>query len=85
MMDTLMRDAEPQLLLHGDLHHWNILDDASRGWMAIDPKGVIGASCLDVGWFICNAMDFESGELRSEKRKILLETIRVFSDTLGES
>ena len=35
----------PQMLLHGDLHHWNILSDADRGWMAIDPKGVIGASC----------------------------------------
>lgn len=43
MMDTLMAPEEPQLLLHGELHHWNILDDETRSWMAIDPKGVIGA------------------------------------------
>ena len=28
-------------LLHGDLHHDNVLFDARRGWVAIDPKGVI--------------------------------------------
>ncbi len=29
-------------LLHGDLQHSNVLLDAERGWVAIDPKGVIG-------------------------------------------
>ena len=29
-------------LLHGDLQHSNILFDQTRGWIAIDPKGVIG-------------------------------------------
>lgn len=27
-------------LLHGDLQHYNVLFDADRGWLAIDPKGV---------------------------------------------
>ncbi len=83
MMDRLMRPDEPQILLHGDLHHWNVLLDTERGWMAIDPKGVIGASCLDVGRFIGNAMGFV--ESVTESRQILLDAIRVFSDGLGES
>lgn len=83
MMGILMEADEPQILLHGDLHHWNILSDADRGWMAIDPKGVIGASCLDVGRFINNAMGF--GETAAEKREILLEAVTVFSDVLGEN
>ena len=29
-------------LLHGDLHHENILFDERRLWTAIDPKGVVG-------------------------------------------
>jgi streptomycin 6-kinase len=29
-------------LLHGDLQHSNVLFDEGRGWLAIDPKGVIG-------------------------------------------
>ncbi len=50
---TLVRKVEtllPQLcstiqnprLLHGDLHHENILWDKNHGWLAIDPKGIIG-------------------------------------------
>ena len=81
MMSILMEPDEPQILLHGDLHHWNILSDADRGWMAIDPKGVIGASCLDVGRFINNAMGF--GETAVEKRQILFEAVQVFSGVLG--
>src|SRR5690606_32629292 len=30
-----------QLPLHGDLHHDNIMS-SDRGWLAIDPKGLIG-------------------------------------------
>lgn len=31
-----------QVLLHGDLHHFNILSSRRNSWLAIDPKGVIG-------------------------------------------
>lgn len=36
--------AEPRdvVVLHGDLHHGNVLDFGARGWLAIDPKGLIG-------------------------------------------
>ena len=85
MMDTLKSPEEPQLLLHGDLHHWNILKDESRGWMAIDPGGVIGASCLDVGRFVLNATGMDDHPSKSELRKILLESIRILSDVVGES
>lgn len=30
------------VVLHGDLHHDNVLDGGQRGWLAIDPKGVLG-------------------------------------------
>ena len=28
--------------LHGDIHYGNILDGGPRGWLAIDPKGLVG-------------------------------------------
>jgi streptomycin 6-kinase len=28
--------------LHGDLHHNNVLDGGPRGWLAIDPKSLLG-------------------------------------------
>jgi streptomycin 6-kinase len=36
-------------LLHGDLHHSNVLFDAERGWLAIDPKGVVGELEYEIG------------------------------------
>jgi streptomycin 6-kinase len=36
-------------LLHGDLHHYNVLFDQDRGWLAIDPKGVVGELEYEVG------------------------------------
>lgn len=42
--------AEPQepVVLHGDLHHGNVLDfGPGRGWLAIDPKGVWGERGFD--------------------------------------
>ena len=43
----------PHLLLHGDLHHDNILQ-AGGAWLAIDPQGVIGPPVLEAGRFIQN-------------------------------
>lgn len=38
------RDVRP---LHGDLHHDNVLDFAERGWLAIDPHGLVGERAFD--------------------------------------
>jgi streptomycin 6-kinase len=41
--------AEPRdiVVLHGDIHHGNILNFGSRGWLAIDPKGLLGERAFD--------------------------------------
>ena len=44
-------------LLHGDLHHYNVLSDARRGWLAIDPKGVIGEVEYEVGAVLRNPIE----------------------------
>lgn len=37
-----------QVLLHGDLHHENVLEAPDgRGWLAIDPKGLVGERIFD--------------------------------------
>lgn len=38
----LLNSMGDQVLLHGDLHYANILLSHKRGWLAIDPKGVVG-------------------------------------------
>ncbi len=42
------------LPLHGDLHHGNVLDGGCRGWLAIDPKALIGERTYDVANLLCN-------------------------------
>jgi len=42
------------LLLHGDVHHENILLDSARGWLIIDPQGVIGDPAYEAGTFLAN-------------------------------
>jgi streptomycin 6-kinase len=45
------RDVVP---LHGDIHHGNILDFGPRGWLAIDPKRLIGERGFDYANLFCN-------------------------------
>jgi streptomycin 6-kinase len=53
LRDQLLATSEQTILLHGDLHHDNILDDG-QSWMIIDPKGVIGCPVYEVAAFIRN-------------------------------
>jgi streptomycin 6-kinase len=53
--DKLLKTAEPDVLLHGDLHHDNILQNGND-WVVIDPKGVIGEPAYEVATFIRNPM-----------------------------
>lgn len=48
--------AAPQevTVLHGDIHHGNILDFGLRGWLAIDPKGLVGERGFDYANVFCN-------------------------------
>lgn len=41
--------AEPRecCVLHGDLHHGNVLDFETRGWLAVDPQGLLGERGFD--------------------------------------
>lgn len=47
---------EPRLL-HGDLHHYNVLFDSDRGWLAIDPKGVVGEVEYEIGAILRNPIE----------------------------
>jgi streptomycin 6-kinase len=51
--ELLASMAEP-VLLHGDLHHDNILAAERQPWLAIDPKGIIGEPAYEVGALLRN-------------------------------
>jgi streptomycin 6-kinase len=41
LIRELFAESSPEVVLHGDCHHFNILL-SQRGWLVIDPKGVVG-------------------------------------------
>ena len=50
----LLASSAAPVLLHGDLHHDNILSAQRQPWLAIDPKGVVGEPAYEVGALLRN-------------------------------
>ncbi|MGH7023810.1 MAG: aminoglycoside phosphotransferase family protein [Caulobacteraceae bacterium] len=50
----LLASPREERPLHGDLHHDNVLDFGPRGWLAIDPKGLMGERGFDYANMVCN-------------------------------
>jgi streptomycin 6-kinase len=72
--------SDHNVILHGDLHHANILFSDKRGWLAIDPKGISGDPGYEVGTFMLNQLPRSSSE--SATQEILNERLSIFSDEL---
>jgi streptomycin 6-kinase len=43
----LLDNPQDITVLHGDVHHGNVLDFGPRGWLAIDPKRLVGERGFD--------------------------------------
>jgi streptomycin 6-kinase len=68
-------------LLHGDLHHHNILAAERQPWLALDPKGVVGEPAYEVGALLRNPMP----ELLQMPRPelILARRLDILAERLG--
>lgn len=77
LREFVASQAEP-VLLHGDLHHYNILSAERVPWLAVDPKGVVGDPAYDVGPFLYNRL-FETGNPVS----VLRRRVDQMSEELG--
>lgn len=74
------KDKKETVLLHGDLHSDNIIS-SQRGWLVIDPKGVIGEREFELGAFLRNPIyDFPKG---TDYKKVSIQRIHQFSEELG--
>ena len=56
LFKLLCQNHSNDTLLHGDLHHDNILKKGNS-WSVIDPHGYIGEACAEVGPMIFNPLD----------------------------
>lgn len=77
--DFFVENHKP-VLMHGDFHHYNILS-SGRDWKVIDPKGVIGPACYEVGPFLLNPW----GELLKldQHRRMTERRIDILHEHLG--
>jgi streptomycin 6-kinase len=68
-------------LLHGDLHHYNVLVDNRRGWLAIDPKGVLGEREYECGASLRNPLEkaefFALGETVETRIRVVERILHV--------
>ena len=75
----LLDSAEPAVLLHGDLHHYNILSAQRAPWLAIDPHGLIGEPAFETGAFFGNPFDLLD---RPDRARILKRRADIFAERL---
>jgi len=70
-----------RVLLHGDLHHWNILSAQRQPWLALDPKGVIGEREFEVTALMLNPNleNYKDAELK----RLQARRIDIFEEILG--
>lgn len=78
LAERLLADQREVRVLHGDIHHRNIRQSA-RGWLAFDPKGVVGERTYDCANTLCNPPITEI--VHNETR--LLNHAAILADTLA--
>lgn len=54
LFSQLLPSMDATVLLHGDLHHENILSATRSPWLAIDPKGIVGEPVYETGALLRN-------------------------------
>jgi len=78
LAERLLSDQQELRVLHGDIHHRNIRQ-SSRGWLAFDPKGLVGERTYDCANTLCNP---EMTELTHNETR-LLTNAAILADTLA--
>jgi len=65
--ESLLRHPREVRVLHGDIHHRNIRRHPERGWLAFDPKGLVGERTFDAANTLCNPLELPE-LVENEKR-----------------
>jgi streptomycin 6-kinase len=76
----LLASQDEPAVLHGDLHHHNVLAARREPWLAIDPKGVVGEPAYDTAALLHNPVE----TLRTPRPgKVMERRIDLLSEELG--
>jgi streptomycin 6-kinase len=78
LTERLLADQRDKRVLHGDIHHYNIRQSV-RGWLAFDPKGLVGERTYDCANTLCNPV--MPALVHNERR--LLTNAAILADVLN--
>jgi streptomycin 6-kinase len=80
LAEELINQNREIRVLHGDIHHENIRLHPQRGWLAFDPKGLVGERTFDAANTLCNPMNMPN-VVENEAR--ILRTTDILADKMG--
>ena len=76
--EQLLADQREVRVLHGDIHHSNIRQ-SGRGWLAFDPKGLVGERTYECANTLCNPV---MPELVHNQNRLLTQAA-ILAEILG--
>jgi streptomycin 6-kinase len=76
-----LASMDAPVLLHGDLHHGNVLSAGRAPWLAIDPKGIVGEPAFEVGALLRNP--FPDLLKAPHPARLLARRLDLLADELG--
>ena len=81
LYQDLTSSQRTTMLLHGDLQHYNVLFVNERGWVAIDPKGVVGELEYELGALLRNPVElpelYTNPEIFNRRLEILTDLLHL--------
>lgn len=80
VLEELLLDPETPYLLHGDLHHGNVLLDEERGPLVIDPWGLYGDRTTEVATALHNPTALVSRE--PDVQSLIRRRLSIYSGIL---
>jgi streptomycin 6-kinase len=79
--DDLLSSSPAPRLLHGDLHHDNVLAAGRRPWLAVDPKGVVGDPAYETAAMLRNPVGWLPHQ--DDPSRILRRRVDQLAEGLG--
>ena len=77
----LIATSAESVVLHSDLHHWNILSAEREPWLPIDSKGLVGDPAFEVATYMHNRPPISCKG--KDLRKLIERRAAIFAEELG--
>jgi streptomycin 6-kinase len=77
---SLLERSTQTCLVHGDFHHWNVLQRTSGEWVIIDPIGIVGDPASDIARWMHNPPEIAA---REDFLDVAARRISIWTDVTG--